>query len=231
MKKLLILFIFFYLLTDPLNAQSGFMLKAGVNYSTLRNSDADFKRGYTFAIGNDWSIIKNFAISSEINYTTRGGIFNDKPIKSDLYFSPPYDVYSYDIYISVGYIEITYNFKYSLPIDKHIHIQLYAGPAVSLPILDYSDTKYRKFLFYYDPSDPEKAKKIKDIEYYWMQDSGFYSKFNLDYIYNFGVCLTCSKLIIELRYNRANKEIGYVDMISEVHKKSHAIHLLLGCYL
>lgn len=61
-----------------------------------------------------------------------------------------------------------------------------------------------------------------------MQDSGFYSKFNLDYVYNWGVCLNWSKLIIELQYSRANKEIGHVDMVSQVHKKSHAVHLLLG---
>lgn len=227
MKKLFIQILFFTLLTTTLNAQNGFIVKTGINYSTLRNSDSDFKLGYTFGIGKDWNIIKNVTIGNEINYTIRGGLFNDKPIKGDLYFLP-HDVYSYDIHVAVGYIEIPVLFKYLFTIKNNIKIQLYAGLSFSLPILDYSDTMDMKFLFHYDPNDPEKEEKIKDIEYYLMQDSGFYSKFNLDYVYNVGVCLNWSKLIVELRYSRANKEIGYVDMISQVHKKSHAVHLLLG---
>lgn len=226
MKQLFFVLVLSLLSATNLNAQSGFALKVGVNYSTLRNSDADFKRGYTFGIGKDWNIIKKVTIGSEIDYTTRGGLFNDKPIMGELYF--PHDVYSNDIHIVVGYIEIPVLFKYLFPLRENITIQLYTGPSFSLPILDYSDTKDSKFLFYYDPNDPDKDDKIKDIEYYWMQDSGFYSKFNLDYVYNWGVCLNWSKLIIELQYSRANKEIGYVDMVSQVHKKSHAVHLLLG---
>ena len=226
MKKLLLSLIFFLQLSITLNAHSNFILKAGINYSTLRNSDADFKRGYTFGIGKDWNIIKNVAIGSEINYITRGGILNDRPIMSEVYF--PHDVYSYDIHIAVGYLEIPLLVKFIFPVKYNIKVQLCVGPAVSLPLLDYSDTKNRKFLFYYDPNDPENDESIEDIEYYWMHDSGFYSKFNLDLVHNIGLGLNWSKLIFELRYSRANKEIGYVDMVSQVHKKSHAIHLLFG---
>jgi hypothetical protein len=228
MKKLLLSLIFFLHFSITLNAQSNFILKSGINYSTFRNSDAYLKSGYTFGICKDWQIIKNVAIGSEINYTIRGGLFNDKPILSDMYFSPPYDVYSYDIHVAVGYLEIPVLVKYIFPVKNNIKVQLYAGLAVSLPLLDYSDTKNGKFLFYYDPDDPENDESIEDIEYYWMQDSGFYSKFNLDFVHNIGLGLNWSKLIFELRYSRANKEIGYVDMVSQVHKKSHAIHLLFG---
>lgn len=79
MKKLFIQIVFFILLTTTLHSQNGFVIKAGIDYSTLRNSDADFKLGYTFGIGKDWNIIKNVTIGSEINYTTRGRLFNDKP--------------------------------------------------------------------------------------------------------------------------------------------------------
>lgn len=110
MKQLFLVLVLSLLSATNLNAQAGFVLKVGVNYSTLRNSDADFKRGYTFGIGKDWNIIKKVTIGSEIDYTTRGGLFNDKPIMGELYF--PHDVYSKDIHIVVGYIEIPVLFKY-----------------------------------------------------------------------------------------------------------------------
>ena len=228
MKKLLILFLFFPLLTAPLNAQSGYMLKAGVNYSTLRNSDADFKRGYIFGIGKDWHVIKNASLTGEINYTTKGGILKDKPIIGNL--DDYQDVYSHDIHISVGYIDIALLLKYSSQITNDMYIQLYIGPSFSMPVSDNSDTKRQRFLFYYDPHDPDKYNKIKDIRYFWKQESEF-NIFNFDHVYNIGLGFKWSRFSAELRYSYGNKEFGFVDMITEVKKKSNAINLLLGVYI
>jgi hypothetical protein len=230
MKKLLILFLFFPLFPAPFNAQSGcllsgFIIKAGINYSTLRNSDSDFKLGYTFGIGKEWNVIKKAAIGYEINYTTRGGILKDKPIIGNL--DDYQDVYSHDIHVSVGYIDIPLLLKYSSQIKNDMYIQLYIGPSFSMPISDNSDTKERRFLFYYDPHDPDKYNKIKNIKYFWEQESEF-SIFNFDYVYNVAVEFKWSRFSAELRYSYGNEELGFVDMITEVKKKSHAINLLFG---
>lgn len=230
MKKLFCLILFLTLFTSYLNAQSGCLLsgsiiKAGINYSTLRDSDSDFKLGYTFGIGKEWHVIKNASITSEINYTIRGGILKDKPIIGNL--DDYQDIYSHDINVSVGYIDIPLLLKYSSPIKNDVYIQLYIGPSFSMPISDNSDTKERQFLFFYDPHDPDKNNKIKDIKYFWKQESEF-SIFNFDYVYNVGVEFKWSRFSAELRYSYGNEELGFVDMITEVKKKSHAINLLFG---
>jgi hypothetical protein len=94
------------------NPFRGLVLKGGLSVSDLRNVESEVISVNAFGIAKDWTLKKYFTLGTEIMYARRGDMIKNQQIISDLDYSQ--DLYSYDIYVSVGYLQIPLFLKYHI---------------------------------------------------------------------------------------------------------------------
>lgn len=238
MKKTSLIIVILCSLISNLNAQNQWSFKAGINYSNFRDEeDALPKLGYSLGINREWTISTNTVIAAEFIYTTKGGILKNKTIAPEEAFS--HDIHFYDIHCKVGYIELPILIKYFFQINQDIKLIFYGGFSFSVPIIDYSEIKKGKFLYYYDENNDKH--KMKDFDYnnfgeptseiLYKKYYGFNSEVCINYGPNLGIGFKWLKFSVELRYARDNLKFGYAGTIGMIQKHTHSFNLLFSIRL
>ena len=223
MKIFLIAFMILIIITPTVQAK--YNLKVGTNFSKIQENGSEPKTGITFGIGKNWSLFGNFKIGTDLLFTTRGGILKDKSFSLNPSISQ--DVYTLDIHVCVGYLELPLMVKYSIFNRRNINIMLNLGPSIAIPVLDFSKTANGKHLFFFIPDDPENI--VNNVEYGWNIDSEFYSeKVYFDVQYNLCTEIQLSNFSFELRYSHGNRDIGPVELITPIHKKLNSFHFIVA---
>ncbi len=230
MKKLCVV-LFFLMSSFNLLAQNEWSIVLGINYSSFYDEDNNgWIPGASIGFEKDWQLIDNFGLNLQIIYSIKSGELTEKVIGPYGYYEQ--DLYLYNITARVGYLEIPISLKYEFYSTSTLGTSILMGYFISFPINDYTDKEKTKYLFTYDPENPEH--KHLSFEYYPMDQSGFGlfkegNRLNQGLI--LGVAFQIRNYIIEIRYTRYLVEMGYVDEISTINKRIHSFNLMFGINL
>lgn len=226
-----------FLLSVNLNANDKWIVKAGLNYSEFRDDkDSEFISGYTISVLKSWHLINDMSLEFGLGYSTRGGILNNKVVKTFSSVSGQLEnVYSYNLSCSINYLDFPLNIKYKLNI-KDINFHFYSGFYLSIPLSSVnSEVKRSKnqFLFIYVNSIP--GQNDYKFEYNISEDSGYgvwWGRIlDSNYGINFGIGSEISHYVIDFLYKYDLKSFGSNASLIHVLKRSHSFHFLFGLEL
>lgn len=93
-----------------------------------------------------------------------------------------------------------------------------------MPVKDYSKIKKTKYGFSISGNEN------RDVDYGQLRDSGFGNN-PIDLIFNFGFEMTYIHYAIGFNYALDNREIIWVDSISEMNRTMHSYQFFLIYYL
>ena len=229
MKRLVLLFVFTFLLVAHQKVYCERGIKIGKNYTVFKNKDIDIEPGYTFGLYFERPFIKKTTISWEILCTNKKGNVKNAIVTDNVHPNDRVWVSYNDISCSVIFLEIPIFLKYYIPIKNVVKFDMYIGPSLSLGIVDKSSSKLleeKKFDWnerYRGPVD------------YILNDETlgpFYmTLFNSGLNVNIGAGFQWSSLHFEFRYSKSSHKIQYIKPVQFYEKISHSYYFIMGITL
>lgn len=223
MKIYLFYLVFTFLLFSNINAKNQCYFLGGRNSSSFRTTISGKIEGYTWGIGGEWRLYKNFSICLEAFYDSRGGILFDKIVGGREFKF----VTQRDIHCSIRFIEFPLLVKYSVPLKYNANFNIFVGPSLSIGYKDKSKIKNIGSL--YEVKDPDEWDSLYYDYAYNIDPSGPlpYIANSSGFSINAGLGLKWSFLSLECRYIRDFFDVKTIKSI-ELHEKLHSIYVLLG---
>ena len=155
MRKFNILLFLFSLFALKAFSQSNWEIKGGVNYTYFDNVESSSpKIGLALGMARTFKSKTNFSFSVGAGFVSRGAILEKRAIEPYPGNLDKQNAYSWDIHGFIGYLELPLFIKYSFPINSKYGLTLFMGPSYSIPLLDLTKFKERKFIEVYDPNNP-----------------------------------------------------------------------------
>ena len=225
MKNMLLTLLFISIFSLNGFSQSNWSLKGGLTSSYFTNAENSSPNiGFTLGIARKFTLKNNFSICGEVDFAIRNATLKDRAIMPYERYDKS-DAYLWDIQVKIGFIDIPVLFQYSLQLNNKTNLVFFAGPSISIPILDFSELEKKEFYEEYDPNNPSGR------EYdFWFGDgeknSAFWSN-DTKIIYNFGFDFSYLNYIIELRYVLDKRNVYRIDNISEIHNEINSIYLYI----
>jgi hypothetical protein len=220
MKVNTFLLILILLLAQKVNADNFWMIKAGVNYSELRNIKAKSFFSYSIGIERKIPIWSFLSINPEILWSKQGGIIKNKPVWTDSYYGGL--LFYYDINIIRTSMDMSIIFDF--PIFSSDDITISIRPFPSFHTEGFKD---------HNLDERERIEINEDWDNYKFEfKQGDYEHFPFDFktgwSLNLSFLINYKRFLIETRYMKNLNSIGQVAQLHPLRYKLHSIHFLVG---
>ena len=123
----------------------------------------------------------------------------------------------------MGYLDLIIIIKYNFLLTKKYFVSLYAGPSYSIPLIDFTKYKKKKFLEVFDPNNPSPFK----YDYSFLQESGFGNN-NSNILLNIGFQIHYLYYLLDVRYLINNDKNYWFDNITPINSKINTFYILFG---
>jgi hypothetical protein len=216
------------IITD-IYARNTWRLLYGVNGSSLVNAKSQSKMGFTFGIGNEWSISRNFGITMDILYA-RKNLFLERitlvPVTWEQFSGMT--INTINAKISIAYFDVPLSIKYNIINKQKIKYYISAGTMFSIACRDlcrketissqhidgpFYPPPYYSADYYFDPN--------LERTFFWG---------NSGCAFNVGLGIRWRMFFSEIRYCESLHTTGNLSWIL-VKKRIKTINLLIGIYL
>ena len=222
MRKILLIFIFLSVFSLNGFSQSNWRLKGGLTLSYFTDADNSSPGlGLMLGLSRKFILKNNFSICGEVNFATRGAILENRSISP--YTSETEYAYTWDIHGTIGYIDIPILVQHTSLLKNKTNLTFYIGPSFSIAILDFTKFEKRDFIEIYDWNNPSKI----EYDYAFQEESTFGNNF-IGFSLDFGIDLSFTNYLIELRYVVDTRNVYYFKDLSEVNHKMNSIYILIG---
>ena len=206
MKNILLLFLFFGVLSNYSFAQSGF--KGGVNFSNYYGKNANYGgTAHSVFVGpvvgyfKDWNIARDttrsyyFSIGLETNISVKGVFIHNKIIYSEVYPQGIWDISDREMY--GYYLELPHLVKLHYLLTQNMQAQLYGGGILSFDIVDFTKS--------IRDSNPNYS--YNDTHFFLAGTLGPDPPSFLTYSLLFGVTFSYKRFLLDMRYSKGITEI------------------------
>ncbi len=220
MKELYYLFLSLLLLLNPSFSKNKFYFFAGSTISYFLNAENSKPQiGISFGICKSFHIYKNYYITGELSYSTRGAILENRTIAP--YTVEPTEAYYWDIHGMIGFLEIPVEFQYEYSISNNIKVIPFAGPTILIPMHDFTKLDKRNFFEIYYPDQTDNLKYDLSFEE-GPTLRGNVFKMGL----MIGLGINYKKVVLAVKYLLDRRPVYYFDKLSEIRHRINSFYIL-----
>ena len=218
LKSIITLLLFFTFTWNNVNAQNRPFIKAGGNYSYLKEpSYSEPGMNYLYGIGKDWKLCSWLQLRTELLLSHSSTSLKNKSVqtRSDLVRSFPYlpdepcTISYLDIDIQLRYLEIPLLLKVERALRKNLSIGLEIGYSLKFPPKDAYKTTVLRRIKSSELTEEERQNFRFDCRVTGTGEN--YSYHGRGLCPNFGMYVNYMKFQIGLRY-----QVDYIDWVKSI---------------